>query len=71
MPVSASETDEYLRYDSIFGYSQALILAHNAAAIPLIKEEFADVLTRVEYPDSDRVNHLIGALRRCLKRLRV
>ena len=60
MPVSARETDEYLRYDSIFGNSQALILARNAAAIPLIKEEFADVLTRVEYPDSDRVNHLSG-----------
>ena len=60
MPISARETDEYLRYDSIFGNSQALILAHNAAAIPLIKEEFADVLTRVEYPDSDRVNLLSG-----------
>ncbi len=52
--------NEFLRYDSIFGGSQALILARDAAAIPLIKEEFADVLTRVEYPDSDDVNHLIG-----------
>ena len=60
MPVSARETDDYLRYDSIFGYSQALILVRDTAAIPLIKEEFTDVLTRVEYPDSDRVNHLIG-----------
>lgn len=60
MPVSARETDEYLRYDSVFGNSQALILARNAAAVPLIKEEFADVLTRVEYPDSDNVNRLIG-----------
>ena len=60
VPVSARETDEYLRYDSVFGHSQALILARNAAAIPFIKEEFADVLTRVEYPDSDNVNLLIG-----------
>ena len=52
--------NEFLRYDSIFGGSQALILARDAAAIPLIKEEFADVLTRVEYPDSDDVNQLIG-----------
>lgn len=52
--------NEFLRYDSIFGGSQALILAHDAAAIPLIKEEFADVLTRVEYPDSDDINQLIG-----------
>ena len=52
--------NEFLRYDSIFGGSQALILAHEAAAIPLIKEEFADGLTRVEYPDSDDVNRLIG-----------
>lgn len=52
--------NEFLRYDSIFGGSQALILVRDAAAIPLIKEEFADVLTRVEYPDSDGVNHLIG-----------
>ena len=60
MPVSARGTDGYLQYDSIFGGSQALILAHNTAAIPLIKEEFADVLTRVEYPSSDNVNLLIG-----------
>ena len=60
VPVSAQGTDEYLRYDSVFGGSQALILARNAAAIPLIKEEFADVLTRVEYPSSDNVNRLIG-----------
>ena len=60
MPVSARGTDGYLQYDSIFGYSQALILVRNTAAIPLIKEEFADVLTRVEYPDSDNVNLLIG-----------
>ena len=60
MPVSARGTDGYLQYDSIFGHSQALILARNAAAIPLIKEEFADVLTRVEYPSSDNVNLLIG-----------
>ena len=53
VPVSTRETDEYLHYDSIFGNSQALILARNAAEVPLIKEEFADVLTRVEYPDSD------------------
>ena len=60
VPVSARGTDGYLQYDSVFGGSQALILARNAAAIPLIKEEFADVLTRVEYPDSDGVNRLIG-----------
>ena len=60
VPVSTRETDEYLHYDSIFGNSQALILARNAAEVPLIKEEFADVLTRVEYPDSDHVNRLIG-----------
>ena len=60
MPISARGTDGYLQYDSIFGGSQALILAHNTAAIPLIKEEFADVLTRVEYPSSDNVNRLIG-----------
>ena len=52
--------NEFLRYDSIFGGSQALILARDAATIPLIKEEFADVLTRVEYPDSDDINQLIG-----------
>ena len=60
VPISTRETDEYLRYDSIFGDSQALILARNAAEVPLIKEEFADVLTRIEYPDSDHVNRLIG-----------
>ena len=60
MPISARGTDGYLQYDSIFGGSQALILVRNTAAIPLIKEEFADVLTRVEYPDSDNVNLLIG-----------
>ena len=60
VPVSTRETDEYLRYDSIFGNSQALILVRNAAEVPLIKEEFADVLTRVEYPDPDHTNRLIG-----------
>ena len=60
VPVTARETDEYLRYDSIFGHFQALILAHNADAIPLIKEEFADVLTRIEYPDPDGINRLSG-----------
>ena len=60
VPVSAKKTDAYLRYDSVFGGYQALILARSAAEIPLIKEEFADVLTRVEYPDSDGVNRLIG-----------
>ena len=60
VPVSARGTDGYLQYDSIFGGSQALILVRNTAAIPLIKEEFADVLTRVEYPSSDNVNLLIG-----------
>ena len=60
VPVSTRETDEYLRYDSIFGNSQALILVSNAAEVPLIKEEFADVLTRVEYPDPDHTNLLIG-----------
>jgi len=60
VPRSAIETDAYKRYERLFGNSQALILASSAAAIPLIKEEFADVLTRVEYPDSDNVNLLIG-----------
>ena len=60
VPVSTRETDEYLHYDSIFGNSQALILARNAAEVPLIKEEFADVLTRVEYPNPDQTNRLIG-----------
>ena len=59
VPISA-RGNEFLRYDSVFGGSQALILARDTAAIPLIKEEFADALTRVEYPDSDRVNHLSG-----------
>ena len=58
VPVSAKKTDAYLRYDSVFGGYQALILARSAAEIPLIKEEFADVLTRVEYPNPDQVNHL-------------
>ena len=60
VPISTRESDEYLRYDSIFGNSQALILARSAAEVPLIKEEFADVLTRIEYPDPDHVNRLIG-----------
>ena len=60
VPVSTRETDEYLRYDSIFGDSQALILARSAAEVPLIKEEFADVLTRIEYPNPDQTNRLIG-----------
>ena len=58
VPVSAQETDAYLRYDSVFSGYQAMILARSAAEIPLIKEEFADVLTRVEYPNPDQVNHL-------------
>jgi len=60
VPVSAQKTDDYLRYDSVFSGYQALILARSAAEIPLIKEEFADVLTRVEYPNPDQVNHISG-----------
>ncbi len=60
VPISAQETDAYLRYDSVFGGYQAMILARSAAEIPLIKEEFADVLTRVEYPNPDQVNRLTG-----------
>ena len=60
VPVSAQETDAYLRYDSVFGGYQAMILARSAAEMPLIKEEFADVLTRVEYPNPDQVNRLTG-----------
>ncbi len=60
VPVSAQKTDDYLRYDSVFSGYQALILAPSAAEIPLIKEEFADVLTRVEYPNPDQVNHISG-----------
>ena len=60
VPRSAIETDAYKRYERLFGNSQALILASSAAAIPLIKEEFADVLTRIEYPNPDQVNRLTG-----------
>ena len=60
VPVSAQKTDDYLRYDSVFSGYQALILARSAAEIPLIKEEFADVLTRVEYPNPDQVDHISG-----------
>ena len=60
VPRSAIETDAYQRYERLFGNSQALILASSAAAIPLIKEEFADVLTRIEYPNPDQVNLLTG-----------
>ena len=60
VPHSAIETDAYQQYDSLFGHYQALILASSAAEIPLIKEEFADVLTRIEYPNPDEVNHLTG-----------
>jgi len=61
VPVSAQKTDAYRRYDSIFSGYQALILAPSAAAIPRIKEEFADVLTRVEYPNPDQFNRISGA----------
>ncbi|MCY3665784.1 MAG: ABC transporter permease [Gemmatimonadetes bacterium] len=60
VPHSAIETDAYQRYERLFGNYQALILASSAAAIPLIKEEFADVLTRIEYPNPDQVNRLTG-----------
>ena len=60
-PHSAFGTDAYRRYDSIFGHFQGLILAPGAAAIPLIQEEFADVLTRIEYPNPDQVNRLIAS----------
>ena len=60
VPISAQKTDDYLRYDSVFSGYQALILARSAAEIPLIKEEFADVLTRVEYPNPDQVDHISG-----------
>ena len=60
VPVSAQKTDDYLRYDSVFSGYQALILARSSAEIPLIKEEFADVLTRVEYPNPDQVDHVSG-----------
>ena len=61
VPVSAQKTDDYLRYDSVFSGYQALILARSSAEIPLIKEEFADVLTRVEYPNPDQVDHISGS----------
>ena len=60
VPISAQKTDDYLRYDSVFSGYQALILARSAAETPLIKEEFADVLTRVEYPNPDQVDHISG-----------
>lgn len=59
-PVTAQETDAYRRYDAPFGHFQALILARSAAEVPLIKEEFADVLTRVEYPNPDYTNRVTG-----------
>ncbi|MCY3735446.1 MAG: ABC transporter permease [Gemmatimonadaceae bacterium] len=61
VPHSAFGTDAYRRYDSLFGPFQALILAPGAAAIPLIHEEFADVLTRIEYPNPDRINRLVAS----------
>ena len=61
VPVSAQETDAYLRYDSVFSGYQAMILARSAAEIPLIKEEFADVLTRVEYPKPGEINRITGS----------
>ena len=61
VPLSALGTNAYRRYDSLFGNFQALILARSAAEIPLIQEEFADVLTRIEYPNPDEVNRLIGS----------
>ena len=60
VPHSAFGTDAYRRYDSLFGHFQALILAPSAAEIPLIHEEFAHVLTRIEYPNPDKVNRLTG-----------
>ena len=68
VPVSAQKTDNYLRYDSVFSGYQALILARSAAEIPLIKEEFADVLTRVEYPNPDQVDHVSGGPTTLLER---
>ena len=62
VPVSALGSDAYRHYDSIFGNFQAMILARNAADIPLIKEEFADVLTRVEYPNpNDQTNSITSS----------
>ena len=61
VPLSALGTNAYRRYDSLFGNFQALILARSAAEIPLIQEEFADVLTRIEYPNPNEVNRLIGS----------
>lgn len=60
LPVTAQETDAYRRYDALYGHFQALILARSAAEMPLIKEEFADVLTRVEYPNPDQINRVTG-----------
>ena len=60
VPHSAFGTDAYRRYDSLFGHFQALILAPSAAGIPLIHEEFAHVLTRIEYPNPDKINRLTG-----------
>ncbi len=60
VPVSSQKTDDYLRYDSVFSGYQALILARSSAEIPLIQEEFADVLTRIEYPNPDQFDHISG-----------
>ena len=61
VPVSAHETDEYRHYDSVFGGSYTLILARSAAEVPLVQAEFADVLTRVEYPKPDEINRITGS----------
>ena len=60
-PHSAFGTGAYRRYDSLFGPFQALILAPGPAAIPLVHEEFADVLTRIEYPNPGQTNRLVAA----------
>ena len=35
-------------------------MARSAAELPLIKAEFADVLTRIEYPNPDQINRVTG-----------
>jgi|GEM_PF-12272 DNA-binding NtrC family response regulator len=61
VPISTLQESAYVPYTSIEGGFQALILARTTADIGLIKEEFASMLTRVEFPRPDKYNKLIGA----------
>ena len=68
VPISTAKTDSY-RSQKLWGSFLAMVLARQPSDFQMIKEEYRDVLKRVEFPDPQHYNKAYGEIETLLDTL--